>query len=141
MATVSEISQDDMAAYQAAARRRQERERQALAVREERTWMLAKQATVLLREQFYVSRVVMFGSLTHPGRFTPWSDVDLAAWGLRPGNSLKAIRMVMDLDTDIALNLVDVSICKAHILEVIEREDVPVLADSQHRTIDRSRPS
>ena len=58
--------------------------------------------------------------------FTQWSDVDIAAWGLRPDNWLKAIGMVMDLDNEIPLNLVDVECCKAHILEVIEREGVPI---------------
>jgi predicted nucleotidyltransferase len=126
MATAGKISAEEMAGYRAGARLRHEQEQKALAAREERAWELARQAAELLREQFHVSRVVVFGSLIHPGRFTPWSDVDIAAWGLRTDNWLKAIGAVMDLDSDIALNLVDVSMCKAHILEVIEREGVPV---------------
>jgi predicted nucleotidyltransferase len=126
MATASELSPEELAAYRAAARRRHEAEQRALVAREQRAWLLARQAANLLRDQFHVSWVVVFGSLIHPGCFTPWSDVDLAAWGLRPDNWLKAIGMVMDLDTDIALNLVDMGICKASIKEVIEREGVPI---------------
>jgi uncharacterized protein len=126
MATASELSQQELDAYRVAARRRHETERQALAAREERAWLLARQAADLLREHFQVSRVVVFGSLAHSDRFTPWSDVDIAAWGLRPDNWLKAIGMVMDLDNAIPLNLVDMGVCKTSIMQVIEREGVPV---------------
>ncbi len=78
----------------------------------------------MLREQFPVTRVVVFGSLIHPGCFTPWSDVDIAAWGLRPEDTFRAIGVALDLDTEIPINLVDVGACRESILRVIEREGV-----------------
>lgn len=126
MAAARDITPEQMAAYKEGARRRQERERQALRERERRAWELARQAATALREQFGVSRVVVFGSLVHPGWFTPWSDVDIAAWGIKPEDTFRAIGVVMDLDTDIPLNLVDVGACSASLLETIERDGVPL---------------
>lgn len=126
MAAARDITPEQMAAYKAGARRRQERERQALRERERRAWELARQAATALREQFGVSRVVVFGSLVHPGWFTPWSDVDIAAWGIKPEDTFRAIGVVLDLDTDIPLNLVDVGACSASLLETIERDGVPL---------------
>ena len=57
---------------------------------------------------------------------TPWSDVDIAAWGIQPRDTFRAIGMVMDLDAEIELNLVDVGACSASLLATIEREGVAV---------------
>lgn len=115
-----------MAAYREGARRRREAEDKALTAREARAWELARLAAAALREQFAAERVVVFGSLVHPGCFTPWSEVDIAAWGLHPDETFRAIGVVMDTDSEIAVNLVDVGACKASLLRVIEEEGVPL---------------
>jgi predicted nucleotidyltransferase len=115
-----------MAAYKAGARRRQDQERRALAAREQRAWELARRVAEVLRESFQVERVVVFGSLVHAGCFTLWSDVDVAVWGLRPEDTFRAIGLAMDLDAEIAINLVDVGACSALLLRVIEEEGVPL---------------
>lgn len=120
------ISPEEMAGYREGARRRHAAEQKALAAREERAWELARKAAAALREQFPIERVVVFGSLVHPGSFTPWSDVDIAAWGLRPDETFRAIGVAMDIDAEIAVNLVDVGCCKASLLRVIEDEGVPL---------------
>ncbi|HEY7033927.1 MAG TPA: hypothetical protein VH482_21495 [Thermomicrobiales bacterium] len=124
MAIAGELSPDALAGYRDGARRRQEAEQRALAAREHQAWVLARQAADLLREQFQVERVAVFGSLVHPGCFTAWSDVDVAAWGLRPADTFRAIGLVMDLGGAIAVNLVDVGTCTASLLRVIETEGV-----------------
>ena len=111
-------------AYRRAAKQQGERELHELALKEKRAWALAQQAAILLREQFGAERVVVFGSLVHDGCFTPWSDVDIAAWGLRPQDTLHAIGRVMDLDAEIELNLVDVGTCSSSLLGTIEKEGV-----------------
>jgi predicted nucleotidyltransferase len=126
MATARDLSPEEMASYRDATRRRAQDEQRALAVREQRAWALARRAAQLLRQQFPVDRVVVFGSLVHPGSFTPWSDVDIAAWGLRPADTFRAIGMAMDLDPEIAVNLVDVAACSASLRRVIEREGIPL---------------
>jgi predicted nucleotidyltransferase len=126
MTTALDLTKKEMETYRAAARIRQQQEKQELEQREKRAWQLARQAAAVLREQFGASRVVVFGSLIHRGGFTLWSDVDLAAWGLRPEDTFRAIGKVMDMDAEIELNLVDTSTCHPSLLALIEREGVEV---------------
>ncbi len=120
----SEISPEEMAQYKRTARLRLREERAEQAQRRERAWQLARQAAELLRENFGVERVVLFGSLIQEGRFTRWSDVDLAAWGLTTANWLRAIGAVQDLSDEIELNLVDVETCSPELLAAIEQDGV-----------------
>jgi predicted nucleotidyltransferase len=124
MTTALKLTPDEIATYRAAARRRGEQEQRELARREKRAWVLARRAATLLREQFEAERVVVFGSLVHSGCFTPWSDVDIAAWGIHPHHTFRAMGMVMDIDAEIQLNLVDVGTCSISLLTTIEREGV-----------------
>ena len=65
-----------------------------------------------------------FGSLVHEGWFTPWSDVDIAAWGIQPKDTFRAIGVVMDVSREIEVNLVDVGACSPSLRAAIEREGV-----------------
>jgi predicted nucleotidyltransferase len=78
----------------------------------------------LLREKYHVSRVVAFGSLVRKDMFTPWSDVDIAAWGIAPDETFRAIADVLFLSSHIEVNLVDVNTSSASLLAAIEREGV-----------------
>jgi predicted nucleotidyltransferase len=118
------ITPEEMAGYRATARRRQAREQQDLLQRQARAWELARSAATLLKTQFAASRVVVFGSLVHAGCFTLWSDVDIAAWGLAPQDTFRAIGAVLDLDAAITLHLVDVETCRPGLLVTIEGEGI-----------------
>ena len=120
MRTAAQLTEEDLASYRASVREHAERERVDLSEREERAWSLAREAAALLRERFHATRVVVFGSLAHSGCFTPWSDVDVAAWGLYPRDTLRALGEVMDLSVDIRVNLVDTAACRPAVLEAIE---------------------
>jgi uncharacterized protein len=124
MVTALTIPPAEMAAYRATARRRQESQQRALAWRQERAWDLARRAAALLKASFSATRVVVFGSLVHAGCFTPWSDVDIAAWGLASKDTLRAIGAVMDLDADIEVNLVDTGTCRPELLMTIKQEGI-----------------
>jgi predicted nucleotidyltransferase len=126
MTTARDLTPQQMEAYLEATRHRRDADREALATRMRRAWELAQDAAALLRERFHAERVVVFGSLIHPDSFTPWSDVDIAAWGLRPEDTFRAMGAVADLDRAIAVNLVDVAACKPAILRVIEDEGLPL---------------
>ena len=82
--------------YLAAARRKREQGHRELLMREERAWEAARSTAVLLKERFGATRVVIFGSLVHKGSFTRWSDVDIAAWGISPEDTFRAIGAVVD---------------------------------------------
>ncbi|MEM3432735.1 MAG: nucleotidyltransferase domain-containing protein [Candidatus Methanomethyliaceae archaeon] len=116
------IPAEAMSAYRRTARERWLAEQRKIEQRRKRAWELANKAARLLKEKYAVYRVVVFGSLLHEGRFTLWSDVDLAAWGLTDRNWLKAMSEVRYLSDEIEINLVDVTCCSLELLAVIERE-------------------
>ena len=121
-----EVSAMDLERYRASAQARLRSERAQRDVRRQRAWRLARQSAELLRTQYGVQQISVFGSLTHPDRFTQWSDVDLAAWDLTATNRLKASAAVRALASDIELNVVDVSGCSPELLAAIVREGVPL---------------
>jgi len=56
--------------------------------------------------------------------FHLWSDVDIAAWGIAPKDTFRAMDAAWQLDEEIEVNLVDVNCCKPAILASIEKEGV-----------------
>ena len=114
---------EEMRNYQRTAVRRQQAERQQAAQRRARAWELARQAAATLKAEFGVERVMVFGSLTQADRFTQWSDIDLAVWGLNDQNWLKAIGAVHYLG-EITINVVDVGCCAESKLVIMESEGV-----------------
>ncbi len=74
MAWAVQIRAEQMERYRHTARARWQAERKHGEIRRERAGQLARQAATLLKEKYSVQRVMVFGSLTHPGRFTLWSD-------------------------------------------------------------------
>jgi len=116
------ISPDQMEIYRATARRRQQEELEAKDCRRELAWKVARHAAGLLREQFGASRVVIFGSLVRGQSFSRWSDIDLAAWGLRPNDYFVAVARLQDLSPDFEIDLVAMEHCRPELQEVILRE-------------------
>jgi predicted nucleotidyltransferase len=115
-----EITPEDMESYKRTALNLLQAEQRQVEARRERAWELAHRAARLLKEEFDVKRTVVFGSLIYPGRFTLWSDVDLASWGLSTKNWLSAIGAVHSLSRDVEFNLVDVTTCSPELLAAIE---------------------
>ena len=118
------LSPEKLAIYRATAHKRRQQDKAELNRRREKAWQIARQAAQLLREQFKVSKVVAFGSLTRESSFTRWSDVDIAAWGIDPEDTFRAIGAVMDLGAEIPVNLVDVNTVRPSLLVAIERDGV-----------------
>jgi uncharacterized protein len=112
--------------YRQTARRRQAARSKMVKTRMETGWQVARRAAKLLREKYHATRVVVFGSLLSEARFTPWSDVDIAVWGLSPDQIFRAIGDVMDLTSLLEINLVDVNACSPSLLNTIEREGVEI---------------
>ena len=126
MPTTVNLTPEELAVYRATAQRRREKERPALERRREQAWMAARQAARSLKERFKMTRVVVFGSLARNSGFTHWSDVDIAVWGIAPEDTFQAIGMMMDLETEIAVNLVDVNTCYSSLLRAIEQDGIEV---------------
>ena len=65
-----------------------------------------------------------FWLLVRETGFNRWSDVDIAAWGIAPEDTFRAIGAVMDLDTEVRVNLVDVNTACDSLLAEIERHGI-----------------
>lgn len=102
----------------------EQRESQPRADQLAHAWEVARQAARLLRERYGVRRARVFGSLVHPARFHPDSDVDLAVEGLETTDYWDALADVLFFDDEIALDLVDPDTCPPAIWERVEREGV-----------------
>ncbi len=85
---------------------------------------VARAAARLLRERFAATRVAVFGSLVKRACFTPWSDVDLAVWGIPPDQFYRAVAAVTGLTPSYEVDLVDVESCRPGLRQVIEREGI-----------------
>ena len=116
------LSEADIRYYRSVAVIRKKKELQELEERYALAWNLARRAAKLLKEKFGATRVVAFGSLLREETFTPWSDVDIAAWGIPPFDTFKAMGEVMDLSTEIDISLVDMATCRKPLKSTIERE-------------------
>lgn len=92
-----------------------------VAERWEHAWEVARSAARLLREKFGATRVVVFGSLAHRAWFTPWSDVDLAAWGIPADEFYRAVAAVTALPSEFDVDLVEPEGCLPGMRQAIER--------------------
>ena len=92
----------------------------------ERAWRVAQEAARVLRQQFGATRVVAFGSLARRDWFTPWSDIDLAAWGIPPEAFYRAVAVVTGISPEFKLDLVAPEDCQPSLRHVIEQEGVPL---------------
>jgi len=118
--TALELSREEWRAYRPGANAGQVQVRE----RWKRAWGVAQVAAEILREQFGATRVVAFGSLAHRDWFTPWSDIDLAAWGVSPEAFYRAVAAVTAISPEFKVDLVAPEDCQPSLRHVIEREGV-----------------
>jgi len=83
--------------YVATARRRDQERQARLKDRRQRALAVARKASDLLKSEFGVSRVVLFGSVLSDSTFHETSDLDLAVWDLAEANYLKALGKLLNL--------------------------------------------
>ena len=87
-------------------------------------WQLARRvaghAAQLLKQQFSARRVAVFGSAARLDTFTPWSDLDLAVWGIPPDRFYAAVAAVSETNSEIGVDVVDPEHCGASLRAAIE---------------------
>lgn len=76
-----------------------------------------------LRSRFGAERVVLFGSLAR-GEFSGRSDIDLAVWGIPPGEFYRAVAFASGYSKIWAVDLVDGEDCSESLRRNIEQEGV-----------------
>lgn len=124
MPTTLDLTPEQIAEYRAHAQKRRRQEQPEVEQRRQQAWEAARKAARLLRRQFNAKRVAVFGSLARETGFNRWSDVDIAVWGLAPEDTFRAIGAVMDLDTAVPVNLVDVNTARPALVAAINRESI-----------------
>jgi len=92
----------------------------------ERARQVARDTSQLLRKQFSASRVLIFGSLLHRSWFTPWSDIDLAVWGIPKERFFAAVSAVINISEEFKIDIVDPETCRTSLLNTIEEKGVEI---------------
>jgi predicted nucleotidyltransferase len=100
------ISPAAMAVYRATHRRRQARRAAELAAWRAHLQALADRAAALLKADFGVAEVWLFGSLARDRAIDERSDIDLAVRDLPSDRYLRAVSRLLDLDGRVELDLV-----------------------------------
>lgn len=118
--TALDLTDEELQAY----RPGREPDEQEVTERWERAWEVARIAARLLREGFGATRVVAFGSLARRVWFNPWSDIDLAAWGIPADQFYRAVAAVTGVSPDFEVDLVDPEGCRPAVRRFIEREGI-----------------
>ena len=108
------MTSNQILAYREAATKKQEKLGHELALRQQKGWEVAYQAAQLLKKQFAVHKVVLFGSLVKLQRMHSHSDIDLAAWGLAEENYYQAVAQLQDLDSNFSIDLVKLNLLHPH---------------------------
>lgn len=126
--TVLELTPQEWQRYhpaQVMARRKREQQPQ-IEQRKQRAWRVARQAAKLLRKEFGAEKVVLFGSLSHEAWFTPWSDIDLATWGIPADQFYRAVGKIAEFNDEFRIDLVDPENVPPSLQEEIESEGRPL---------------
>ncbi len=78
-----------------------------------------------LRTRFRAEKVLLFGSLARDD-FSVRSDIDLAVWGIPPGDFYRAVAFASGYSKNWAVDLVDGVDCSQALRRKIEQEGIPL---------------
>jgi predicted nucleotidyltransferase len=124
--TASELTKEELRSYRPWLNMEQHRKDPEASRRRDDAWKVAQVAAAMLKKRFGATRVVVFGSLARKTVFTPWSDIDLAVWGIAPEKYYQAAGAAMDigLEEAIRVDVVDPGDCDRKFLETVEQEGI-----------------
>ena len=126
MATALELTSERWKPYLTSARGQRSERQATLAELADRKRVLAcvRHAAVALKRRFGSAKVILFGSLAHSAWFAPDSDVDLAVEGLDGDEYWEAWKVVEDVITDRAVDLIDLAMASESLRAAIERHGI-----------------
>ena len=119
--TASVLSPADLASYRKALKKLRSGKKPDFA-RVQKAQKIARQAALMLKEQFGVEKVILFGSVVHPHLFHAGSDIDLAIWDLTGREYFRAVGLLQSLDAEIKIDLVVFSEASPVLQAVIQRD-------------------
>ena len=126
MSTALELPKEEWKQYAESVKKRASQPAPAIADRTARRNLLRQidRVAVLLKSQFHVQQVILFGSLAHEGWFDPDSDVDLAVKGLQGEDYWRAWREVEEIIRDREVDLIEIESASESLQRAIERYGV-----------------
>ena len=92
----------------------------------QRAWQTAHRVAAMLYEEFGATRVAVFGSLAERDWFSPWSDIDIAVWGIPADKYLKAVVEAKHISRWFKVDLVDFEGCEGLFRERVQNQAVPI---------------
>ena len=104
--TALSLTRKEIAAYRRSAALVKPKKRESVRARRTLAWQVARRAARILRAEFGVKEVTVFGSLLHPALFHDRSDVDLAVWGLTGRAYYRAVSVLLDIEPSISVDLI-----------------------------------
>ncbi|MBK9006366.1 MAG: nucleotidyltransferase domain-containing protein [Anaerolineae bacterium] len=104
--TFSTLAPADLERYRKALRSRVDVARTQADSRFKKASEIASRTALVLKREFDVKKVVVFGSIVHPHLFHAHSDVDLAVWGLTGRQYYRAVGLLQSLDPEISVDLI-----------------------------------
>ncbi|MEM8604931.1 MAG: nucleotidyltransferase domain-containing protein [Cyanobacteria bacterium P01_H01_bin.121] len=110
---MARFTDSQMQAYIATAQARAVQRKLRLEERRQQALAIADQAAQLLKEQYSVSKVVLFGSVLSPENFNEHSDLDLAVWDLPEAQYFEAVGKLLGLSS-FAVDLVPMQHASAY---------------------------
>ena len=123
--TVGNLSPAELDVYRKALRSRK-RVRTLDSARLTRARKVARKAASILRKDFGVERIVLFGSVANSRLFHSRSDVDLAVWGLDDRVYFRAVGALLGIDPEINVDLVAFETASPAMQETILRDGKPL---------------
>ena len=135
--TAKDLSPEELAEY----RRRLDQQFQNRKVDEallQRAWQTAHRVAAMLYEDFGVTQVAVFGSLTKPESFSKWSDINIAVWGIPNDKYFRAVWEAEDISRLFEIDLVDFESCHGLLRERIESQAVSI-GKGEIYPVDRSQ--
>ena len=118
MVYVSEQRQQQIVKRVLAARAMKAERLELMKQRQQKGLEAARKMATCLKQQFSVTKVVLFGSLLTPEYMTSHSDIDLAVWGLAPNLFFKA-GAAIDKHSDFEVDLIEFEKAPGYIQDAI----------------------
>lgn len=125
--TVDALTRQEIAEYRNTARKRKEEDIIRQEQRRERAIQVAKLSAKILKEQFAVTQVILFGSLARGDLFHAHSDVDLLVSGLEERALYRAVGVLLRLDPEIQIDVVRFEDASEVLRTTVEQEGVSLL--------------
>jgi len=104
--TAASLTNKDIGDYRAQLRSRRVTIPERTLLRLERAKKVAAQAASMLKENFQVDRVALFGSIVSPNRFHGRSDIDLAVWGMKERDYYRAVGVLQSIDPEFSIDVI-----------------------------------